>query len=73
MGSSCYSRGNKDNLTKMRDFVCRNNLQADILLKGCRCGNCCSEGPNIWVEDKLYTGLTDDKIDAFLEMLRETL
>jgi len=69
MGSSCYSRGNRDNLERIRSFLEEHQLQTQLLLKGCRCGGCCSVGPNIWIGDRLHQGVTEDKLDEFLENL----
>ena len=70
MGSSCYSRGNRDNLIKMREFVWENDLRSKIVLKGCRCGGCCSNGPNIWIDDELHPEMTEENMHKFLEHLR---
>lgn len=73
MGSSCYSRGNRDNLIRLREYIWKNDIRSEIVLKGCRCGSCCSNGPNIWIEEQLYPGITEEKVGEFLEILREQL
>ena len=34
MGSSCFARGNEENLRVIEDFLKSNNLQTDVLLSG---------------------------------------
>lgn len=66
MGSSCFSRGNGKNLPRIQQFLTGNGLAAQILLKGCRCGGCCTSGPNIWVDGTLRTDMAGEALDAFL-------
>lgn len=70
MGSSCFSRGNKENLEKIKTFLSDNNIDSDISLTGNLCEGQCKSGPNIFVNDKLYTNVTPDKIGKMLETLK---
>ena len=49
MGSSCFSRGNNRNLEAVRAWLGEHHREAEVELKGCRCGNACAVGPNIWI------------------------
>lgn len=55
MGSSCFSRGNGKNYEVIRDFLKERNISEEVLVKGCRCGGQCMHGPNIWIDDKVYS------------------
>ena len=67
MGSSCFARGNADNLEFIENYIKENNLDAEIELYGARCENICDKGPNIIVNDKIYNNVTKEKI---VELLR---
>jgi len=69
MGSSCFSRGNGKNLPRIQQFLKDNGLAAHVVLRGCRCGNACSGGPNIWVDGVLQPNLAGPALDAFLTAL----
>jgi len=57
MGSSCFSRGNGTHYGIIRDFLKERNIEADVLVKGCRCGGHCMHGPNIWIDDQVYSDI----------------
>lgn len=69
MGSSCFSRGNGKNLPRIQEFLKDHGLAAKVTLKGCRCGGCCAQGPNIWVDGVLRPNLAGPALDAFLASL----
>jgi len=67
MGSSCFSRGNRDVVNYIRDYLKRNHLEDRIVFKGARCMNLCSNGPNLKINNRIIEGVTLSKIDAILE------
>mgnify|MGYP001080714920 FL=1 len=67
MGSSCFSRGNRDVVNYIRDYLRKNHLEDKIVFKGARCMNLCSNGPNLRINDRIIEGVTLAKIDAILE------
>ncbi|MFZ2338305.1 MAG: (2Fe-2S) ferredoxin domain-containing protein [Bacteroidales bacterium] len=67
MGSSCFSRGNRDVVNYIRDYLRKNHLEDKIVFKGARCMNLCSNGPNLRINDRITEGVTLAKIDAILE------
>ena len=69
MGSSCFSRGNGKNLPRIQQFLKSSGLGTRVALKGCRCGNVCSGGPNLWVDGDLRPGMTGDNLETFLASL----
>ncbi len=56
LGSSCFARGNGDMLRYLQDYIVSHQLQVE--LSGCRCTNCCSEGPNVFIDGKKYSGVS---------------
>lgn len=49
MGSSCHSRGNRENLELLREWLCRKSHvpEEQIELKGTLCCGKCSSGPHL--------------------------
>jgi len=64
MGSSCFARGNNNNLDFIENYIKNNNLSTKIELFGSRCENKCSIGPNIVIDGQEYQNVT-------LEILKE--
>ena len=66
MGSSCFARGNQQNLDFIEDFVTKNNLDADVDLVGARCENKCASGPNVIINGVEYNNVTEEKLEKVL-------
>jgi len=69
MGSSCFARGNQQNLVFIEDFISKNNLDADIDLVGARCENKCASGPNIIINGVEYNNADEEKLEKVLSEL----
>lgn len=70
MGSSCFARGNLNNLNILENYIKENNLDADIELIGAHCQEKCEFGPHIYVDDKCYDEVDEDKLQKILEELK---
>lgn len=70
MGSSCFARGNLDNLNFLETYIKENNLEADIELTGALCQEKCSSGPNIYIDDVLYSEINQEKLENLLAGLK---
>ena len=72
MGSSCFSRGNEQNLAIIEQYLEKHNLidEVDVELGCSICKEQCSKGPNIVVNGKIY-----NNVDAslMLKLLKENL
>lgn len=68
MGSSCFARGNADNLEFIENYIKENNLDAKVEVYGARCSNNCEKGPNIIIGENSYNCVTKEEI---LEKLRK--
>ncbi len=69
MGSSCFARGNVENLEFIEKFIKENNLEADIELVGARCEGKCASGPNVIINDVEYNQITREKLADVLKEL----
>lgn len=47
LGSSCFSRGNKEVVQYIRDYLRKNHLDDKVMFTGARCMGHCSNGPNM--------------------------
>ena len=57
IGSSCFSRGNEQNVEVIQKYLDENGLKddVDVELAGSLCQGRCADGPIIVVDDKIYT------------------
>ena len=51
LGSSCFTRGNDENLPRIQAFLKTRGLEGRVALKGSRCEGRCQHGPNLRVCD----------------------
>ena len=68
MGSSCFARGNEDNLRLIEDYIRKHQLEERIDLSGRCCAKQCAEGPNISIDGILYNRISKEQL---LELLDE--
>ena len=66
MGSSCFSRGNNQNLEAIRAWLEANGKMAEVTLKGCRCGGQCNAGPNVWINEVCHRDVTPARVPELL-------
>ena len=67
MGSSCFARGNMENLEYIEKYIKENNLDAEIELAGSRCEGNCAKGPNIIINGTEYNNVTLNKLEELLK------
>jgi NADH:ubiquinone oxidoreductase subunit E len=67
LGSSCFSRGNKDVVMFIREYLRKNHLDDKVIFKGARCMGFCSNGPNMNINGVTFEGVTITKIEGILE------
>jgi NADH:ubiquinone oxidoreductase subunit E len=67
LGSSCFSRGNKDVVMFIREYLRKNHLDDKVIFKGARCMGLCSNGPNLNINGVTVDGVTLAKIEGLLE------
>ena len=67
LGSSCFSRGNKDVVNFIREYLRKNHMDDRVIFKGARCMGLCSNGPNLNINGVTIEGVTISKIEGILE------
>jgi NADH:ubiquinone oxidoreductase subunit E len=50
LGSSCFTRGNDENLPRIQAFLQEKGLAERVRLRGSRCEGRCQHGPNLKVD-----------------------
>lgn len=58
LGSSCFSRGNKDVVMFIKEYLRKHHLDDKVIFKGARCMGNCSNGPNLTINGKIMEGVT---------------
>ncbi|MFN3554780.1 MAG: NAD(P)H-dependent oxidoreductase subunit E [Bacteroidales bacterium] len=69
LGSSCFSRGNRDTLEVIKDYLKVNQLSANVLFKGQLCSQSCNKGPVIWINDVKYEAITATNVIPLLDQM----
>jgi NADH:ubiquinone oxidoreductase subunit E len=54
MGSSCFARGNDENLRMLEELVRAGTLDADVRPAGSRCEGLCARGPNVSIDGTMH-------------------
>jgi NADH:ubiquinone oxidoreductase subunit E len=67
LGSSCFSRGNKDVVQFIKEYLKKNHLDDKVIFKGARCFGNCSNGPNLRINGKIIEGVDISRVEKVLE------
>ncbi len=67
LGSSCFSRGNREVVQFIKDYLRKNHLDDRVIFKGARCLDHCSNGPNLVINGRVIQSVTLEKVEAILE------
>ena len=73
LGSSCFSRGNKDVAMFIRDYLRQHHLEDKVIFKGARCMGKCSNGPNLNINGRIIEGVTLAGIEGIMDHELEKL
>ena len=65
MGSSCFSRGNRENLRIMQDHL-KGFEAVEVLLTGALCQEQCSKGPVLYLGDTMHSRVEPDHLPDLL-------
>lgn len=60
-GSSCFARGNKENLMVIQKFIQDENLDVEVSFKGQLCTENCKQSPVFFINDAIYTEVDTNK------------
>jgi len=66
MGSSCFSRGNKNNLRIIQNYLKDNFLDTEVHLTGALCREMCRKGPVIYLNDTIHTNVQQSDLPDLL-------
>lgn len=66
-GSSCFSRGNKQNLALIQKFLKAHELDVDVSFKGQLCTGKCNESPIIIIDNKTFTNVNEVRMLTLLK------
>lgn len=73
LGSSCFARGNSENLAILKSFESAHQGKIRLQLTGSLCQDRCKLGPNLTVDGQSYSGLGADQLRELLQkLLRES-
>lgn len=71
MGSSCFTRGNNQNIKLLQKYIEANGLEERVFLQGHLCEEKCQNGPTMKVEETIYRNVeTHAVIDILLHHLQ---
>ena len=66
LGSSCFARGNAENLAMINAHLQSRGLAASVRLTGRLCQDECNQGPNLTIGGKAYHGVTTERLRELL-------
>jgi NADH:ubiquinone oxidoreductase subunit E len=62
LGSSCFSRGNKETLELIKSFIKAHGLAHQVFFHGELCTGDCERGPVMKIDDQLFENVTPDNV-----------
>ena len=69
LGSSCFARGNSENLTLINTFVESHGLKASVRMTGRLCQDECMLGPNLSIGGEIHHGVTTARLRELLQRI----
>ena len=69
LGSSCFARGNAENLAIIQEYADNHGLKASIRLSGRLCQDQCKEGPNLAIGGQIHHGVNTTILRGLLNQL----
>lgn len=68
-GTSCFARGNSENLAIVKNYLQAHGANASVRLSGKLCQNQCAQGPNMIIGGTLHHGVTAARLQELLQQL----
>jgi len=68
LGSSCFARGNSENLTILKTYE-THAVSTPMRLTGCLCQDKCRQSPNMTINGKSHHGVTPEELRQLLDQL----
>lgn len=69
LGSSCFARGNSENLALINSYVQNHGLSASVRMTGQLCRDECLQGPNVSIGGKIHHSVTTAQLRELLRQL----
>jgi len=69
LGSSCFARGNSENLAIINQHMEDHGLNASVQLTGKLCQDQCKQGPNLSIGGVLHHSVTANRLRELLEQI----
>lgn len=69
LGSSCFARGNGENLAILKEYVQSHATKAILRLSGKLCQEQCKQGPNLMIGGEMHHGVTAAKLRELLQQV----
>jgi NADH:ubiquinone oxidoreductase subunit E len=67
LGSSCFARGNSENLAMINKHAQSLGLKASVHLTGKLCQDQCKQGPNLIIDGTFHHNVTSARLRELLE------
>lgn len=67
LGSSCFSRGNKQTLHSIKNYLEKNHLTENVFFHGAHCYGNCDKGPVMKVDDQIFEHVSEPRAVAILD------
>lgn len=67
MGSSCFRRGNRQNLEFIESYIEDNGYDAEVELMGSRCEEECRKGPNLQINGQIFHEVNQKVLSELLQ------
>ena len=67
LGSSCFSRGNKQSVKLIREYLVEHKMEESVFFSGAHCFGNCAEGPMIKINDVVYRHVEPTDIRGILD------
>ncbi|MGD0911567.1 MAG: (2Fe-2S) ferredoxin domain-containing protein [Terracidiphilus sp.] len=69
LGSSCFARGNAQNLALVEAYLLNHGMQNSVRVRGCLCQDECKRGPNLVVRGEHLHEVESARLREVLLML----
>ena len=72
LGSSCFARGNQQNLKFIQEYLKSKDLTANVNFKGQLCSKLCNEGPVVIINGVTYKDINRITLEDILDKTFQT-
>jgi len=69
LGSSCFARGNSENLAALNQYAESRGGSVTLRMTGRLCQDQCKEGPNVMVGGEIYHNVTPARLRELLQQI----